>query len=76
MTRTAKRQRNKNLRNHQKLPKVNDFFYLEIHSEILLQFSYIVRLNHRLLESERVKRKTSNGCMGDEPDMMARLMIR
>ena len=37
MTRTAKRQRNKNLKNHQKLPEVNDFFYLEIHSEILLK---------------------------------------
>ena len=37
MTRTAKRQRNKNLNNHRKLPKVNNFFYLEIHSEILLK---------------------------------------
>ena len=45
MTRTAKRQRNKNLNNHRKLPKVNYFFYLEIHSEILLKFSYIENLS-------------------------------
>ena len=69
MTRTAKRQRNKNLKNHRKLPKVNDFFTLKYILKFYLNF-------HTWNQKGTLGKPQLISYMGDEPDVIGRLMIR